>query len=149
VADVRAPTPSIAAEIISKTQFNLNSNIELLQLNNKLFTQYITTKLLEFKLKFLRLKNISYKKILIMNKNNINLIDFKLKNHISNRLNLFKSNLEKLKISVKNYNSSRYNSMILKNNICIKSIDEIINNNSGKFKIILNNQEINVKIKVI
>lgn len=146
VADIRAPTPSIAAEIISKTQFNLNFNIELFQMNNKLFTQYITTKLLDFKLKFFRLKIMLFRKMIIINKNTINMIDFKLKNYITSKLNLYKLNLEKLKINVKNYNNSRYNAFILKNNVIIKSIDDISN---GKFKIILNEKEIDVKIKVL
>lgn len=146
IADIRAPTPSIAAEIISKTQLNIHNEIDILHINNKLFNKYISTKIFDFKIKFFKLKSVLHKKIINSNKNTINLIDLKLKNLIMNKIDKYKNTLEKFKFGFKSYINSKYNAMIIKNNIIIKSIDDISN---GKFKLILNDKELDVKIKII
>ena len=127
--------PSIAAEIISKTQLNIHNEIDILHINNKLFNKYISTKIFDFKIKFFKLKSVLHKKIINSNKNTINLFDLKLNNLIMNNIDKYKNTLEKFKFGFKSYINSKYNAMIIKNNIIIKSIDDISN---GKFKLILN-----------
>lgn len=146
VADIRAPTPSIAAEIICKTQININSEIDSYNKKLKTYHMFINDHIKTLIRTFIKIKN-SY---IAVNTTHItikiNLIDNKIKSLITNKIADFKKLYEILKIKMEDYDKTKYNSIILYNNNKIDSADMI---KDGKYKIIINDKEINVKLKII
>lgn len=146
VADIRAPTPSIAAEIICKTQINISSEIDSYNKKLKTYQMFINDHIKTLIRTFLKIKtayitsNTAYITI------KINLIDNKIKSIITNKIADFKKLYEILKIKMEDYDKTKYNSIILFDNKIINSIDMI---KDGKYKIMINDKEINVKLKII
>lgn len=145
VADIRAPTPSIAAELISKTQLDIKSKIDLFKNNIKSHKNFITKQLNNYIHIFISIKSFLINIIILNNKNSIQNLNYKFKTNITKKFDEMKLLLEKLKIKAEDYNKSRYNSLIYKDNKIIKSIDDL---SDGKYKLIIADKEINIKIKI-
>lgn len=156
VADLRAPTPSVAAEIISKINYNevflnkekllldkINNTIDLLKLIR-------INKLNNLKL-LLKEKTVLFEKIIINIKNKENILKLHFKNIINSKLN--ELILLKNKNAKTNYNLKKeYISKIIiveykMNNLFFKILDNKINYLNKIKSNLLNKNNISVYIK--
>jgi exodeoxyribonuclease VII large subunit len=146
VSDIRAPTPSIGAEIICKNVFNRDEYVKKCKeklINSK---QLIQNRLNLTKRNFCSIKKKMYlnqyelnkQKIILLDKIYIELINKKF-DLIKNDINLIKSNISILK-------HNEYNVILLKNNNLIRNIDDISN---GIYDIKINSKIKKIKISLI
>ena len=148
-ANYRAPTPSIAAEVVSsinkkKKEIITVGTTKLMELQN----------LIKFKLNTYDAKIESNKKILkmidpveLINKqiNDINVIKTNMYNIISNNINNYYTKINKLN----NINNNYDNSKILNNGytMIVDEFDNLISSKNEFMKCIENNQKINIIFK--
>lgn len=150
VADIRAPTPSIGAEMICKSCQNYKQKIEIFTYKDETYQQIIKTKFDMIR------KNINiYRKMMYINKyqfnkKNINLIHDKITNLLKNKFNFIKNVINTLKSNIyiiKNHNfNSDCNCVIKSKNKIIKNIDEIQN---GTYTIEINKIKKKIEIKIL
>jgi exodeoxyribonuclease VII large subunit len=147
VADLRAPTPSIAAEILSKNNYNILINEYKQKMDNKKLEISNNINILKNRLNLIKNKNIN-PKILIQEK--INKIN-NMKNILHNRVNILKDNYNSkiniLRTNLENYNIENkldkgYCVALKLNKLC--DINKLKENN--KLKIIMNGGYIKVEV---
>jgi len=143
VSDIRAPTPSIGAEIICKNYLNRDTIIKNFREKTVISKNIITNKLNHIKKYFINTKKLMYNKLYDNNNDKINNINDIFINIIKNKFNLIKSNIDKIKSNIEILKHNEYNAILLKNNILIDNIDDIID---GEYNIKINGKIKKVKI---
>jgi len=150
VADIRAPTPSIGAEIICKNSINKNDYI--IKYKEKCIEKLTYSKqLIENKLNLLKRNFCSIKKKMYLNhyeanKNKIEMFDNMYINLINKKFSLIKNNTEIIKSNISILKHNEYNVILLKNNISIKDIDDISN---GIYDVKINGKTKKIKISLL
>jgi len=150
VADIRAPTPSIGAEIICKNSINKNDYI--IKYKEKCMEKLIYSKqLIENKLNLLKRNFCSIKKKMYLNhyeanKNKIEMLDNMYINLINKKFSLIKNNTEIIKSNISILKHNEYNVILLKNNISITDIDDISN---GIYDVKINGKTKKIKISLL
>lgn len=146
VADIRAPTPSIGAEIICKNSININEIIKNHKDKMIYIRQNITNRLNIIKKTFFSIKKKMYTDI--YQKNNMKLENIKniFIDLIKKKFDLIKNNLYTIKSNIELIKHNEYNTLLIKNNILIKNIDEI---QDGIYTIKINGNIKKIKIKNI
>ncbi len=148
VADIRAPTPSIGAELICKACINKDKIIDNYKQNNNLIQHNIKNKLNHVKSNMFSIKKKMYMNIYDKNNNILNKLDKILNDSVMDRFKNIHYEIDKLKSNIDIMKQNEYNALLICNNKQIKSIDEIKN---GKYKIKINGQirEIKININII
>jgi len=150
VADIRAPTPSIGAEIICKNSINKNDYI--IKYKEKCMEKLTYSKqLIENKLNLLKRNFCSIKKKMYLNhyeanKNKIEMLDNMYINLINKKFSLIKNNTEIIKSNISILKHNEYNVILLKNNISITDIDDISN---GIYDVKINGKTKKIKISLL
>ena len=127
VADIRAPTPSIGAEIICKNCVNKNQLIENYKEKLHFSKSIIINKIDIIKKNFFSIKKKMYTTLYNKNNDKIDRLDKILDNLVYDRFRNIRNNIDKLKSNIELLKNNEYNAMIIKNNKIIKSINEIYN----------------------
>ncbi len=146
VADIRAPTPSIGAEMICKSCPNYKQKIEIFNYKDETYQKMIKSKLDMIK------KNINiYRKMMYINKyqsnrKKINTIEDKITNIMKNKFNLIRNTIESLKSNINIIKSMNSNCVIKSKNKVIKNIDEI---KDGVYTIEINGMKKKIEIKIL
>lgn len=150
VADIRAPTPSIGAEIICKNSINKNDYIK--KSKEKCMEKLIYSKqLIQNKLNLLKRNFCSIKKKMFLNQyesnnNKINILNQTYINLIKKRYEMIKNNIDLIKSNITILKHNEYNVILLKNNLSIKDIDDISN---GIYDIKINGKIKKIKISLL
>ena len=150
VSDIRAPTPSIGAEIICKNYINHNDYV--IKLKEKCSEKLIYSKqLISNRLNLLKRNFCSIKKKMYLNQyesnnNKIKSLDRTFTDLINKKFNIIKNDIELVKSNISILKHNEYNVILLKNNVCIKNIDEISN---GIYDVKINGKIKKIKINVI
>jgi len=150
VADIRAPTPSIGAEIICKNSINKNDYI--IKYKEKCMEKLTYSKqLIENKLNLLKRNFCSIKKKMYLNhyeanKNKIEMLNNMYINLINKKFSLIKNNTEIIKSNISILKHNEYNVILLKNNISITDIDDISN---GIYDVKINGKTKKIKISLL
>jgi len=150
VADIRAPTPSIGAEIICKNSINKNDYI--IKYKEKCMEKLTYSKqLIENKLNLLKRNFCSIKKKMYLNhyeanKNKIEMLNNMYINLINKKFSLIKNNTENIKSNISILKHNEYNVILLKNNISITDIDDISN---GIYDVKINGKTKKIKISLL
>jgi exodeoxyribonuclease VII large subunit len=139
VADIRAPTPSIGAEMICKNVINNESIINNYKNNTNIINNNIRNKINYTKSNFYSIKKKMY--MIIYEKNNklIDNLDNKFNEIIINKFKNLKHDIDKIKSNIDIVKHNEYNALLINsiNKKQIKSINELIN---GKYKIKINGE---------
>lgn len=143
VADIRAPTPSIGAELICKACVNKDKIIDNYKQNNNLIQHNIKNKLNHVKSNMFSIKKKMYINIYDKNNNILNKLDTILDDLVIDRFKNIHYEIDKLKSNIDIMKHNEYNALLICNNKQIKSIDEIKN---GKYKIKINGQIREIKL---
>ena len=150
VADIRAPTPSIGAEIICKNSINKNDYIRKSKekcIEKLIYSkQLIINKLNLLKRNFCSIKKKMYLNHYESNKNKINILNNIYIDLINKKFNLIKNNTNIIKSNISILKHNEYNVILLKNNIFIKNIDDIT---SGVYDVKINGKIKKIKICLI
>ena len=125
VADIRAPTPSIGAEIICKNCINKNQLIENYKEKLHFSKNIIINKIDIIKKNFFSIKKKMYTSLYDKNNDKIDRLDKILNDLVNNRFRNIRNDIDKLKSNIDLLKNNEYNAMIIKNNKIIKSIDDI------------------------
>lgn len=128
VADIRAPTPSIGAEIICKACINKDELIKNYKEKIDYSKDIIINKIDYIKKNFFSTKKKMYMILYDKNFNKIDKIDKILNDLVINRFRNIRNDIDKLKSNIDLLKNNEYNAIIIKNNKIIKSIDDIKNN---------------------
>jgi exodeoxyribonuclease VII large subunit len=143
VADLRAPTPSIAAEIICEKQKKNKENIKLLEQFINLIKDNINNKIKLIKSK---ISNIEKGLIYINPINNIKMIcnelTNKIKNNIKNKFNILYNKLSIMsnKLESKDITKQTNNGFCIlfnNNNIIVRTKEDINNSDDNKYKLFI------------
>ena len=150
VADIRAPTPSIGAEIICKNCVNKNQLIENYKEKLHFSKSIIINKIDNIKNNFFSIKKKMYMILYDKNFNKIDKIDKILNDLVINRFRNIRNDIDKLKSNIDLLKNNEYNAIIIRNNKIIKSVDDIKNNKKNDddniYEIKINGQIKKVKI---
>ncbi len=125
VADIRAPTPSIGAEMICKATVNKTNQIELYRDKISNYNNIIKIKLENVRRNFNATKKKMYLNIYDQNKTRLKLIEDGVNSILHNKLSSIKQDLNNIKSNIDLIKNSEYNAVLIKNNKPIKSIDDI------------------------
>lgn len=145
VADISAPTPSIGAEVLLKSTYNVANKILLLKSKQNTINDVILA----------RLKNIKktrYNIIYLYQQNKIKYLQNKMNIIIQSKLLCLKTSSEKLKLQLDSYKKSQYNCKMILNNNIVKTITDIKN---GIYTLIMHDVksnsdlQINIEIKIL
>jgi exodeoxyribonuclease VII large subunit len=146
VADIRAPTPSIGAEMICKSCPNYKQKIEIFNYKDETYQKMIKSKLDMIK------KNINiYRKMMYINKyqsnkKKINTMEDKITDLVKNKFNFIRNTIESLKSNINIIKSMNSNCVIKSKNKVIKNIDEI---KDGVYTIEINGMKKKIEIKIL
>jgi exodeoxyribonuclease VII large subunit len=143
VADIRAPTPSIGAELICKSSINKDKIIDSYKQNNNIIQHNIKNKLNYVKSNMFSIKKKMYMNVYDKNNNILNKLDKMLDETILDRFKNIHHEIDKLKSNIDVMKHNEYNCILICNDKQIKSIDEIKN---GKYKIKINGQIREIKL---
>ncbi len=147
VADCRAPTPSIGAEIISKKQKDV---LDKLNEIDEFFSQQLKTKIIHFieiyrhKLDMLQIKNTNPEEIISSKIKNLNNMEELFENHLKKVIENYFRKINNLEKNLEKYNMEKVNNygmvqVYIKNNdnyeIC-NSIKFLEDNKKKTFKLI-------------
>jgi exodeoxyribonuclease VII large subunit len=143
VADIRAPTPSIGAEIICKNCINKDEIIKNYKEKIGYSKQIIFNRLNIIKKNFFVIKKKMY--VDLYDKNNIKIDKFNniFIDLIRTKFNIIKNNIDKIKSNIEMMKHNEYNALLIKNNTLIKDINDIGN---GIYDIKINGKIKKVKI---
>jgi len=146
VADIRAPTPSIGAEIICKHCINKDEIIKNYREKLNYSKQIIFNRLNIIKKNFFVIKKKMY--MSLYDNNNIKIDKFNniYINLIRTKFNIIKNNIDKIKSNIEIMKHNEYNALLIKNNILIKDINDIDN---GIYDIKINGKIKKISIKLI
>jgi len=145
VADIRAPTPSIGAEIICKASINKDKMIDNLKQNDNIIQQNIKSKLNFAKSNMFSIKKKMYLNIYKSNNDKLNKINDFFGKVIDGKFNNIRHEIDKIKSNIDVIKHNEYNAILFHNNNQIKSIDEI---KKGKYKIKINGQIKEIQISL-
>ena len=145
VADIRAPTPSIGAEIICKASINKDKMIDNLKQNDNIIQQNIKSKLNFAKSNMFSIKKKMYLNIYKSNNDKLNKINDFFGKVIDGKFNNIHHEIDKIKSNIDVIKHNEYNAILFHNNNQIKSIDEI---KKGKYKIKINGQIKEIQISL-
>lgn len=145
VADLRAPTPSIGAEIISKSTPNKILKINSYRDKLDIYIKFIHNKYENIKKNFNLQKKKMYIKIYELNIKRINNIEDYIKNIISNKINILNNNLNTIKSNIYIIKNNEYNALLMYNNKIIDNIDKIKN---GIYIIKINGKNKKIEINI-
>jgi exodeoxyribonuclease VII large subunit len=146
VANIRAPTPSIGAEIICKACINNEVVIESYRNKIDFAKNVIQNKIINAKKNFFTIKKKMYNTIYIHNNDKICMLNNNLIELVRNKFMYIRHDLDKIKSNIEIMKHNEYNAILMQNNKQIKSINEIV---SGKYKIKINGEIKEIKIQVI
>lgn len=147
VADIRAPTPSIGAEMICKSCPDYKRKIEIFLLKNETYFKMINTKLNQIKKNINLTRKRMYVEKYESNKKRIYLIENKLNNIVKNKFNLIKNQIESIKSNIDIISTVKtYNCNIRYKNKLINNIDEI---KDGIYTIEMNDCKKKIEIKIL
>jgi exodeoxyribonuclease VII large subunit len=149
VADIRAPTPSIGAEIICKACINKDELIKNYKEKIYYSKNIIINKLDYIKKNFFSVKKKMYVTLYEKSSNKIDELDKLFENLISNKFKNIKNDIDKLKSNIELLKNNEYNAIIIKNNKIIKSINDIKNTNIKNTEDNIYEIKINGKIKKV
>jgi len=144
-ADLRAPTPSIGAEIISKSMPNKILIINSYRDKLDIYLKLIQNKYDNIKKNFNLQKKKMYIKIYELNIKRINNIEEYLKNIINTKVNKLNNNLNTIKSNIDILKNNEYNAVIMYNNKVIDDVDKIKN---GIYIIKINGKNKKIEIKL-
>jgi exodeoxyribonuclease VII large subunit len=125
VADIRAPTPSIGAEMISKAGPNKILKLESYKDKVVIYDNFIRNKFDNLKRNLFSTKKKTLLKIYDNNNNKIFALDNNLDKIIYDRFLNMKGDLNNIKSNIDLIKTSQYNAILIKKNKPIKSIDDI------------------------
>jgi len=137
VSDIRAPTPSIGAEIICKASINKDKMIDNLKQNDNIIKQNIKNKLNFAKSNMFSIKKKMYLNIYKSNNDKLNKMNDFFEKVIDGKFNNIHHEIDKIKSNIDVIKHNEYNAILFHNNNQIKSIDQI---KKGKYKIKINGQ---------
>ena len=145
VANIRAPTPSIGAELICKAC--VNKDVIIQEYRNKIdfAKNIIYNKIICSKKNFFIIKKKMYNTIYDNNNDKINILNNNLCEIIKNKFINFRHEIDKIKSNIEIIKNNEYNAILMHHNRQIKSIDEIV---SGKYKIKINGEIKEIKIQI-
>jgi exodeoxyribonuclease VII large subunit len=145
VANIRAPTPSIGAEMICKTY--VNKDIILHEYQNKLnsIRNIILCKINNLKKSFFVIKKTIYNTIFNNNNNKIDTLNNHLSQIIITKFKNIKYEIDKIKSNLEIIKNNKYNALLLYDNKQINSVDDI---KSGMYKIKINGEIKEIQIKI-
>jgi exodeoxyribonuclease VII large subunit len=125
VADIRAPTPSIGAEMISKAGPNKMLKLETYKDKLSMYDNIIRNRCDTIKKNLFSTKKKIFLTFYDNNNNKIFELDKNLDKIIFDRFLSIKSNLQNIKSNIDLIKTSQYNAVLIKNNKPIKSIDDL------------------------
>ena len=125
VADIRAPTPSIGAEILCKNCINKDILIKNYKDKIGLSKEIIINKINFVQKYFFSIKKKMYNNVYEKNSNKINKFDNILDGTIKNKFMYIKNIIENLKSNIDILKNNDYNAILIKNNKFIKTIEDI------------------------
>ena len=146
VADIRAPTPSIGAEMICKSTPNRLKKIENFKNNLVIYKNNIHNKLDNVKRNLYLYKKKMYLMIYEKNIYRINKTEETVKNIISNKFNMLKNEINNLKSNINLLKNTDYNCALIYKNKIIKNIDDLKN---GIYEIKINGIVKRIDLKII
>lgn len=146
VANIRAPTPSIGAEIICKACINNKVVIESYRNKIDFAKNIIQNKIINAKKNFFTIKKKMYNTIYTHNNDKICVLNNNLIELVRNKFMYIRHDLDKIKSNIEIMKHNEYNAILIQNNKQIKSINEIV---SGKYKIKINGEIKEIKIQII
>jgi exodeoxyribonuclease VII large subunit len=125
VADIRAPTPSIGAEMISKAVPNKMLKLESYKDKVLMYDNIIKNRYDTIKKNLFSVKKKTLLKIYDNNNNKISKLDSILDKIIYDRFFKFKADLNNIKSNIDLIKTTQYNAVLIKNNKPVKSIEDI------------------------
>jgi exodeoxyribonuclease VII large subunit len=145
VANIRAPTPSIGAEMICKACVNKDVIIQEHKNKIEFAKNIIYNKINITKKNFFTIKKKMYNTLYDNNNDKINILNTNLIEIVTNKFKNIKHEIDKIKSNIEIIKYNEYNAVLIKNNIVIKSIDSI---KTGTYKIKINGEIKEIKIQV-
>lgn len=147
VADIRAPTPSIGAEMICKSCTDYKRKIEIFTFKDESYKKYIKTRFDVFKKNIIITRKKMYFEKYESNKKRIYLIEDKIKHLCVNKISLIRNTIENIKSNIEVIkNVKPYNCIIKLKNKTINDITEI---KDGIYTIEMNKISRKIEIKLI
>ena len=146
VANIRAPTPSIGAELICKVCTNKDVIIQEYRNKIEFAKNIIYNKITCAKKNFFTIKKKMYNTIYTHNNDKICVLNNNLIELVRNKFMYIRHDLDKIKSNIEIMKHNEYNAILIQNNKQIKSINEIV---SGKYKIKINGEIKEIKIQII
>jgi exodeoxyribonuclease VII large subunit len=146
VADIRAPTPSIGAEIICKNCINKYDKIKDYKDKLSYSRQIIINRINTIKKNFFVIKKKMYVDIYDKNIKKIDKLDNIFIDLIKNKFNTIKNNIDKTKSNIEIMKHNEYNALLMRNNKLITDIDSIDN---GLYDIKINGKIRKINIKLV
>ena len=128
VADIRAPTPSIGAEMISKSGPNILLKIESYKDKCIMYDNFIKNRFINVKKSLVSTKKKMYNNFYESNNKKINIFNDTIDKLLLGRFSNIRIEINNIKSTIDFIKNSEYNAVILKKNKIIKSIDDITNN---------------------
>ena len=125
VADIRAPTPSIGAEMISKAGPNKMLKLETYKDKVLMYDNIIRNRCDTIKKNLFSTKKKTFLTFYDNNNKKIFELDKNLDKIIFDRFLSIKSDLQNIKSNIDLIKTSQYNAVLIKNNKPIKSIDDL------------------------
>lgn len=147
VADTRAPTPSIGAEMICKSCLDNKRKVEIFTFKDETYKKYIKTRFEILKKNI----NLTRKKMYVekyeSNKKRIYLIEDKMKQLYNNKINLIRNTINNIKSNIGVIKNIKPYSCIIKSKN--KTINDITELKNGIYTVEINGTSIKVEIKLI
>jgi len=147
VADIRAPTPSIGAEMICKSCLDNKRKVEIFTFKDETYKKYIKTRFEILKKNI----NLTRKKMYVekyeSNKKRIYLIEDKMKQLYNNKINLIRNTINNIKSNIGVIKNIKPYSCIIKSKN--KTINDITELKNGIYTVEINGTSIKVEIKLI